>query len=78
MTDLKNQIDELTTIKASMSRLKERKEKIEAEIIKQCSLDLENTKYKSDRQRQNSAIGYAALSKKSCKLTVPQNNRLDG
>lgn len=51
MTDLKNQIDELTTIKASMSRLKERKEKIEAEIIKQCSLDLENTKYKSVRYK---------------------------
>lgn len=47
MTDLKRQIDELASIKADMSKLKERKDKLEAEIIMQCSEDLENTKYKS-------------------------------
>lgn len=47
MTDLKKQIDELAAIKADMGKLKERKDKLEAEIIKQCSADLENTKYKS-------------------------------
>ncbi|HCB95683.1 MAG: hypothetical protein U0L73_06930 [Ruminococcus bromii] len=49
MTDLKRQIDELAAIKADMGKLKERKDKLEAEIIKQCSVDLENTKYKSIR-----------------------------
>lgn len=49
MTDLRKQIDELAAIKADMSKLKERKDKLEAEIIKQCSVDLENTKYKSIR-----------------------------
>ena len=49
MTDLRNQIDELAAIKADMGKLKERKDKLEAEIIKQCSADLENTKYKSIR-----------------------------
>lgn len=47
MTDLRAQIDELADIKAEMSKLKERKDKLEAEIIKHCSSDLENTKYKS-------------------------------
>lgn len=47
MTDLKAQIDELATIKADMAKLKERKDKLEADIIKQCSSDLDNTKYKS-------------------------------
>lgn len=47
MTDLKKQIDELAGIKADMSKLKARKDKLEAEIIMQCSEDLENTKYKS-------------------------------
>lgn len=47
MTDLRQQIDELASIKKDMSKLKERKDKLEAEIIKQCSSDLENTKYKS-------------------------------
>lgn len=49
MTDLKRQIDELAAIKADMGKLKERKDKLEVEIIKQCSVDLENTKYKSIR-----------------------------
>ena len=49
MTDLRKQIDELAAIKADMGKLKERKDKLEAEIIKQCSADLENTKYKSIR-----------------------------
>lgn len=49
MTDLRKQIDELAAIKADMGKLKERKDKLEAEIIKQCSTDLENTKYKSIR-----------------------------
>lgn len=49
MTDLRNQIDELAAIKADIGKLKERKDKLEAEIIKQCSADLENTKYKSIR-----------------------------
>lgn len=49
MTDLRKQIDELAAIKADMGKLKERKDKLEAEIIKQCSVDLENTKYKSIR-----------------------------
>lgn len=49
MTDLRKQIDELAAIKSDMSKLKERKDKLEAEIIKQCSADLENTKYKSIR-----------------------------
>lgn len=49
MTDLRKQIDELASIKADMGKLKERKDKLEAEIIKQCSADLENTKYKSIR-----------------------------
>lgn len=47
MTDLRKQIDELVAIKADMSKLKERKDKLEAEIIMQCTSDLENTKYKS-------------------------------
>lgn len=47
MTDLKKKIDELAGIKADMSKLKARKDKLEAEIIMQCSEDLENTKYKS-------------------------------
>lgn len=47
MTDLKKQIDELAGIKADMSKLKARKDKLEAEIVMQCSADLENTKYKS-------------------------------
>lgn len=49
MTDLRKQIDELAAIKADMGKLKERKDKLEAEIIKHCSADLENTKYKSIR-----------------------------
>lgn len=49
MTDLRKQIDELAAIKADIGKLKERKDKLEAEIIKQCSADLENTKYKSIR-----------------------------
>lgn len=49
MTDLRKQIDELASIKSDMGKLKERKDKLEAEIIKQCSADLENTKYKSIR-----------------------------
>ena len=49
MTDLRKQLDELAAIKADMGKLKERKDKLEAEIIKQCSADLENTKYKSIR-----------------------------
>lgn len=49
MTDLRKQIDELAAIKADMGKLKERKDKLEAEIIKQCTADLENTKYKSIR-----------------------------
>ena len=49
MNDLRKQIDELAAIKADMGKLKERKDKLEAEIIKQCSADLENTKYKSIR-----------------------------
>lgn len=51
MTDLRKQIDELAAIKADMGKLKERKDKLEAEIIKQCSVDLENTKYKSIRYK---------------------------
>lgn len=47
MNDLTSKIDELAKIKADMAKLKERKDKIEAEIIMQCSADLENTKYKS-------------------------------
>ena len=47
MIDLTSKIDELAKIKADMAKLKERKDKIEAEIIMQCSTDLENTKYKS-------------------------------
>lgn len=47
MTDLRKQIDELAAIKVDMGKLKERKDKLEAEIIKQCTSDLENTKYKS-------------------------------
>lgn len=47
MTDLRKQIDELAAIKVDMGKLKERKDKLEAEIIKQCTADLENTKYKS-------------------------------
>lgn len=49
MTDLRKQIDELAAIKADIGKLKERKDKLEAEIIKQCSADLKNTKYKSIR-----------------------------
>lgn len=49
MTDLRKQIDELAAIKVDMGKLKERKDKLEAEIIKQCTADLENTKYKSIR-----------------------------
>ena len=37
MTDLRTQIDELADIKAEMSKLKERKDKLEAEIIKHTS-----------------------------------------
>lgn len=59
MTDLRKQIDELAAIKAEMSKLKERKDKLEAEIIMQCTSDLENTKYKS--------IHYAG---ESCDLTA--------
>lgn len=47
MTDLRKQIDELADIKMKISELKERKDKLEAEIIIQCTSDLENTKYKS-------------------------------
>lgn len=47
MNSITNKIDELAKIKQDMAKLKERKDKIEAEIIKQCSSDLENTKYKS-------------------------------
>ena len=46
MTNLKIMIDELAAIKADISKLKERKDKLEAEIVKQCASDLENTKYK--------------------------------
>lgn len=47
MTDLKQQIDELTGIEHQIKYLKARKDKIEAQITKQCAADLENTKYKS-------------------------------
>lgn len=47
MIDLKSKIDELAKIKDDMAKLKKRKDEIEADIIMQCSTDLENTKYKS-------------------------------
>lgn len=54
MTDLTKKIDELADIKKQQAKLKERQSTIEAEITKQATSDLENTKYKS--------IYYAAAS----------------
>lgn len=68
MTDLKQQIDELAAIKADMGKLKERKDKLEAEIIKQCSADLENTKYKSIRYKGN-IFDLTAVTAESLKVT---------
>lgn len=54
MTDLKKQIDELAGIKADMSKLKARKDKLEAEIIMQCSEDLKTPNIRvSITQAQN-------------------------
>lgn len=47
MSDLKAKIDRLNEINQEMSSLKQSKDELEADIIKQCSADLENTKYKS-------------------------------
>lgn len=68
MTDLKMQIDELAKIKEDMAKLKERKDKIEAEITKQCSSDLENTKYKSIRYHGTDAE-LIAVNSESLKIT---------
>lgn len=68
MTDLKKQIDELASIKADMSKLKERKDKLEAEIIMQCSADLENTKYKSIKYK-GTVFDLTAVTAESLKVT---------
>lgn len=47
MNDLKAKIDRLSSLNQTISELKQTKDELEAEIIKQCSADLENTKYKS-------------------------------
>ena len=67
MTDLRKQIDELAAIKADMGKLKERKDKLEAEIIKQCSADLENTKYKSIRY-ESDVFDLTAVTAESLKV----------
>lgn len=68
MTNLTQQIDELAEIKEDMAKLKERKDKIEAEIIKQCSVDLENTKYKSIHYRGTDSE-LTAINSESLKVT---------
>ena len=68
MTDLKKQIDELAAIKVDMGKLKERKDKLEAEIIKQCTSDLENTKYKSIRY-EGDVFDLTAVTAESLKVT---------
>lgn len=47
MNDLQVKIDRLQKINAEIDTLKNEKSVIEADIIKQCSFDLENTKFKS-------------------------------
>lgn len=68
MTDLRKQIDELAAIKVDMGKLKERKDKLEAEIIKQCTADLENTKYKSIRY-EGDVFDLTAVTAESLKVT---------
>ena len=68
MIDLTSKIDELAKIKADMAKLKERKDKIEAEIIMQCSTDLENTKYKSVHY-EGSDNELTAINSESLKVT---------
>lgn len=68
MTNLKQQIDELAKIKEDIAKLKARKDKIEAEIIKQCETDLENTKYKSVHYK-GTASELVAINAESLKVT---------
>ena len=68
MTNLMPQIDELAKIKEDMAKLKERKDKLEAEIIKQCSVDLENTKYKSIHYKGTDS-DLTAINSESLKVT---------
>lgn len=49
MTDLVGKIDCLAQIDSEIETLKKKKSQIEAEITKQCTTDLQNTKYKSIR-----------------------------
>lgn len=70
MIDLTGKIDELAKIKADMAKLKERKDQIEAEIIMQCSSDLENTKYKSIHY-EGIDNELTAINSESLKVTYP-------
>lgn len=70
MNDLKVQIDRLAEINSEMVALKSEKEKLEADIIKQCETDLENTKYKSIHYKGSDAE-LTAVNAESLKVTYP-------
>lgn len=67
MTDLTEKIDELADIKNQQTKLKERQSVIEAEITKQATTDLENTKYKTIYYTAASA-GVKATNAESLKI----------
>lgn len=68
MTDLRVEIDRLSSINKQIDELKAQKSKIEAEIITHCSADLENTKYKSIHYHGTDA-DLTAVNSESLKIT---------
>lgn len=68
MSDLILKIDRLAEINDEMSKLKNEKSKLEADIIKKCSADLANTKLKSQKYESKSAE-LTATNAESLKIT---------
>lgn len=68
MTDLSTKIDRLAEIKQQQDVLKAEKDKLEAEIIKACEKDLEDTKNKSI-QYNGSSASLKAVNAETLKIT---------
>ena len=70
MTDMTAKIDRLKLLNIQMEELKKSKDELEADIIKQCSTDLENTKYKSIHYYGTDAE-LTAVNADTLKITYP-------
>lgn len=68
MSDLTAKIDSLSSLNQTIAQLKQKKDELEAEIIKQCTTDLENTKYKSIHYHGSDAE-LTAINADSLKIT---------